>query len=239
QQKLAQQKLQEQIAEQKRQEDLLQQKLAQQEQQKPKNESSDPQTDTSEQDSKNQIPNEKIIENSSLETEDLPDPKIANNKPSENDLNNDLNGSTGEQEDLKNPFPNPNQSDITTDGGKPLPESNIGGFVATWEIDRTALKKDIQDKAADITTRRKEFDLKEISSLSLLTENIVEPTEFEAVIFINKDGSFNGLFTEPPEYKEYAEKIFRDQEYIPAESSGRSPKLSQILVKVKIMPRQP
>ncbi len=241
QQKLQQQKLQEQIAEQKRQEKLQQQKIAQQEQQKPKNESSDPQTqtDTSEQDNNNQIPNDKITENSSSETEDLPDPKIANNNPSENDLNNDLKGSTGEQEDLKNPFPNPNQSDITTDGGKPLPESNIGGFVATWEIDRTALKKDIQDKAADITTRRKEFDLKEINSLSLSTENILEPTEFEAVIFINQDGSFNSLFTKPSKYQEYAEKIFQDREYVPAESGGRSPELSQILVKVKIMPRQP
>lgn len=239
QQKLQEQKLQEQIAEQKRQEELIQQKIAQQEQQKPKNQSSDPQTDTSEQDGNNQIPNDKITENSNSETEDLPDPKIANNKPSENDLNNDLNGSTGEQEDLKNPFPSPNQSDITTDGGKPLPESNIGGFVATWEIDRTALKKDIQDKAADITTRRKEFDLKDINSLSLSTENIVEPTEFEAVIFINQDGSFNSLLAKPPKYQEYAEKIFRDREYVPAESGGRSPELSQILVKVKIMPRQP
>ncbi|KST67580.1 hypothetical protein [Mastigocoleus testarum] len=243
QEKLAQQKLQEKIAEQKRQEELLKQKLAQQErqqqiaEQKPKNEFSDPQTDTSEQDSKNQISSDKTTENSSSETEDLPDPKKANN-PSGNDLNNDLKGSTGEQEDLKNPFPNTG-SDITTDGGKPLPESNIGGFVATWEIDRTALKKDIQDKAADITTRRKEFDLKGINSLSLSTENILEPTEFEAVIFINQDGSFNSLLAKPPEYQEYAEKIFQDREYVPAESGGRSPELSQILVKVKIMPRQP
>ncbi|MGH8000372.1 MAG: hypothetical protein ACREPR_13310 [Brasilonema sp.] len=129
----------------------------------------------------------------------------------------------------------------------PLDEQKGGGVaLATWEIDTKAVKKDIPDNPPQIVGDIKE---KELDSLALNTELGDQPIEFRALLLIKSDGSFYGVFLDPEQkisepqatqYKEYVEKIFKGQKFIPASShNGNKPPLSQLVVNIKIQRKSP
>jgi hypothetical protein len=129
----------------------------------------------------------------------------------------------------------------------PLDEQKGAGVaLATWEIDTDAIKKDRQDNPPQIPA---DFKEKQLDSLPLNTELSEQPVEFKALLIIDSGGNLNTIFLDPkqkiPEpqatqYKEYAEKIFKGQKFIPASSNnGNKPDLGQLVVNIKIQRKSP
>ncbi|MBP5972114.1 hypothetical protein HW132_05055 [Brasilonema sp. CT11] len=199
----------------------------------------------------------------------LADNSDTQNQPLQNQTPNPQNNTTdstrpdSSPETGEQPKPLPKQPDQQVTYGKetPLPDlappvkpeqsppdeqKGGGGALATWEIDTDAVKKDKQDNPPQIPA---DFKEKELDSLPLNTELSEQPVEFKALLIIDSGGNLNSIFLDPkqkiPEpqatqYKEYAEKIFKGQKFIPASSNnGNKPDLGQLIVNIKIQRKSP
>ncbi|NMG09171.1 hypothetical protein [Brasilonema sp. UFV-L1] len=186
-------------------------------------------------------------------TTNSPPPDSSAETPEEPKLSNEstespspLPGQPDEQVIVGQETPLPQLAPPVKPEQSPLDEPKAGGVaLATWDIEADAVKRDIQDNPPQIVGDIKE---KELDSLALNTELGEQPIEFKVVLLIDSDGNFNSLTlydlkTPEPQatqYREYAEKIFKDQKFIPASSdNGNKPPLGQLVVNIKIQRTSP
>ncbi len=118
------------------------------------------------------------------------------------------------------------------------------GLVATWNIEANGVQKDRPENLAKPIGISREKDLN-LPSLDGVLSN--QPVEFQASLIIDREGKLLDIVIEPtiPEpkrtqYREYTQKVFQGQKFIPATSSnGDKPPLSNLVVKITIRPKSP
>jgi len=127
----------------------------------------------------------------------------------------------------------------------PLNEENGTGVgVATWSPETDLIRKDRTDNPPQI---KGDITEKQLNFLALNRELGNQPIEFLAVLNINQEGKLEMIIIDPkiPEpqasqYHEYAEEIFKGQEFIPASNNnGTKPPQGQLPVRIKIQPKPP
>ncbi len=257
QEQFAQQQLQEKLAQQKRQEQLAQQQRQQESKSTQQSASSDLPANTGDKNSNenptsaNNLKEPELQEPELQEHEDLPEVPTPSDRSFGNDISDNLREGAGQKEDLaQNPI-SPNESDITTDLGKTLPELNIGGIVATFEPKPELATKNIPEVPARPKDKPQEIPL----SSDIRDTAQCQQENFLAWLVIDIQGK--AYFAEldpkskskiPPLQREkcrkYVDEILKNQQFEPATNTDpvtgeQKPVRSDLPIQIKIKRSQP
>jgi hypothetical protein len=119
----------------------------------------------------------------------------------------------------------------------PTPQGGL--LVATWNVEADGVQKDRPENLAKPIGSSREKDINLPSFDGLFNSQSVE---FQASLIIDSNGNLLDVMVSPqvPEpqrskYREYTQKVFQGQKFIPATSSnGNKPPLSNLVVKITL-----